>query len=543
MAALTMKTPLLAIKNLSVTVHYDDAEKTVLHDISLTLAQGETLALVGESGSGKSLCAQSIMGLLPKPAVNISAGCVELNGERIDNNSSLLHAVRGKRIAMIFQEPITALNPVQTIGAQLAEVFQLHAPELDAASIREQSLSLLQAVNIAQAEQRLNSFPHQLSGGQCQRVMIAMALAGKPDILIADEPSTALDASTQLQLLALLSDLQKRYHMAVLFITHDLALVKNWCQRVAVLQQGKLCEIADTTTLFSAPQHAYTKSLLAAIQPIQSTNNHSHKKTEKTLLLEANNLYKTFQPQQPLLARKKPPVTVLHDISFSVYEKEIVALVGESGCGKSTLGRALLMLDTADSGDVFYQQQRLDQKNKKQMLQLRRDWQVIFQDTNDSLNPRHTVGRILFEPFEVHSVGDKTSREHAVRELLQRVELPEDSIHRFPHELSGGQRQRIGIARAIALNPKFIVCDEAVSALDVSTQAQIIALLLKLKQELSLSLLFITHDLRLVQRIADRVLVMQHGHIVESGTAQHIFTHAQHPATHQLLVALGAEAT
>ncbi len=536
-----MKAPLLALKNLTVTVRTDSEEKTVLRDISLTISHGETLALVGESGSGKSLCAQSIMGLLPKPAVNILSGSVELDGKRIDNNPALLHRLRGKRIAMIFQEPITALNPVQTIGEQLAEVFQLHAPDLDAAAIREQSLSLLQAVNITQAEQRLKSFPHQLSGGQCQRVMIAMALAGKPDLLIADEPSTALDASTQLQLLSLLSELQKRYQMAVLFITHDLALVKNWGQRVAVLQQGKLCELADTATLFSSPQHPYTKSLLAAIQPIQSKNNHDDKRIEATLLLEAKNLHKAFRPPQALLARKKSPITVLHNISFTLYEKEIVALVGESGCGKSTLGRALLMLDPADSGDIFYQQQRLNVHDKKQMQQLRREWQVIFQDTNDSLNPRHTIERILLEPFEVHGIGNKSTREQAVRELLQRVELPEDSTHRFPHEFSGGQRQRIGIARAIALNPKFIVCDEAVSALDVSTQAQIIALLLKLKQELSLSLLFITHDLRLVQRIADRVLVMQQGRIVESGETHTLFTQPQHPATHQLLAAQGAE--
>lgn len=530
-----MNMPLLALKKISITAHSDDGLHTVLHDVSFDIQRGETLALVGESGSGKSLCAQSIMGLLPKPALTMRHGKILFDGKRIDNNAPLLHSLRGKHMAMIFQEPITALNPVHTIGAQLAEVFQLHAPEMNSAAIYEQSLALLQAVNIDQPAQRLTSFPHQLSGGQCQRVMIAMALACKPDLLIADEPSTALDASTQRQLLELLQTLQKRYHMAVLFITHDLTLVKHWCQRVAVLQHGKLCEIAVSEKLFSSPQHAYTQSLLAAIQPV---SHQSIDTSKNKVLLEVKNLYKAFQPPQALLAPCKPPVTVLHDISFTIHEQEVLALVGESGCGKSTLGRALLLLDPANSGEVIYQQQLLNNKHRSQMLAFRQQCQVIFQDTNDSLNPRHTVERILLEPFDIHRIGNKPSRSNAVRELLQRVELPSDSLHRFPHELSGGQRQRIGIARAIALNPKLIVCDEAVSALDVSTQAQIIALLLKLKRDMQLSLLFITHDLRLVQRIADRVLVMQQGHIVENGSTNQVFSHPQHMATRSLLRAL-----
>lgn len=530
-----MHTPLLAVENLSITAHTGDSERTVLNNVSFTIQRGETLALVGESGSGKSLCAQSILGLLPKPSLAIQQGEILFDGERIDNNLPLLHCIRGKRIAMIFQEPITALNPVQTIGKQLAEMFQLHAPSMDATAVTQQSLALLQAVNIQQAEQKLNSFPHQLSGGQCQRVMIAMALATKPDLLIADEPSTALDASTQRQLLELLQELQKKYQMAVLFITHDLTLVKHWCQRVAVLQKGALCEIAETQTLFTSPQHPYTRSLISYIQPTEFIESHA---ASTNTLLEVKNISKTFQPPQALLTRKKPLLAVLHNISFSIAEQEVLALVGESGCGKSTLGRALLMLDPANTGEVFFRQQPLNKNNHQQLLTFRQQCQVIFQDTNDSLNPRHTVERILLEPFEIHRIGNRQSREHAVRELLQRVELPADSLHRFPHEFSGGQRQRIGIARAIALNPKLIVCDEAVSALDVSTQAQIIALLLKLKQDMQLSLLFITHDLRLVQRIADRVLVMQQGHIVENGCTKQVFTHPQHAATRALLRAL-----
>ena len=530
-----MHAPLLAVENLSITAHTDDSERTVLNNVSFTIQRGETLALVGESGSGKSLCAQSILGLLPKPTLAIQQGKILFDGERIDNNLPLLHRIRGKRIAMIFQEPITALNPVQTIGEQLAEMFQLHAPNMETAAVKQQMLALLHAVNIQQAEQKLNSFPHQLSGGQCQRVMIAMALAAKPDLLIADEPSTALDASTQRQLLELLQALQKKYQMAVLFITHDLTLVKRWCQRVAVLQKGALCEIAETHTLFTSPQHPYTRSLISAIQPTEFIESHA---ASSNTLLEVKNISKTFQQPQALLAQKKPPLTVLNNISFSIAEQEVLALVGESGCGKSTLGRALLMLDPANTGDVIFREQTLNKSNRQQLLAFRQQCQVIFQDTNDSLNPRHTVERILLEPFEIHRIGNRQFREHAVRELLQRVELPADSLYRFPHEFSGGQRQRIGIARAIALNPKLIVCDEAVSALDVSTQAQIIALLLKLKQDMQLSMLFITHDLHLVQRIADRVLVMQQGRIVESGKTQDIFTKAQHSATQQLLSAL-----
>ncbi|HNE27499.1 MAG TPA: ABC transporter ATP-binding protein, partial [Pseudomonadales bacterium] len=295
-----MHAPLLAVENLSITAHTDDSERTVLNNVSFTIQRGETLALVGESGSGKSLCAQSILGLLPKPTLAIQQGKILFNGERIDNNLPLLHRIRGKRIAMIFQEPITALNPVQTIGEQLAEMFQLHAPNMDAAAVKQQMLTLLHAVNIQQAEQKLHSFPHQLSGGQCQRVMIAMALAAKPDLLIADEPSTALDASTQRQLLELLQALQKKYQMAVLFITHDLTLVKRWCQRVAVLQKGALCEIAETHTLFTSPQHPYTRSLISAIQPTEFIESHA---ASSNTLLEVKNISKTFQQPQALLAQ------------------------------------------------------------------------------------------------------------------------------------------------------------------------------------------------------------------------------------------------
>jgi peptide/nickel transport system ATP-binding protein len=525
--------PLLSVRRLSISITGDEGVRQVLHDVSFDLHRGEILALVGESGSGKSLCAQAIINLLPKPAVFISDGEVVLDGIRIDNSGAqFLQKIRGKRIAMIFQEPTAALNPVQTIGQQMAEVFNVHFPEMDAAKIVERSLELLHAVNVTEAEQRLHSYPHQLSGGLCQRVMIAMALAGEPDILIADEPSTALDANTQKQLLTLLHDLQQKMNMSVLFITHDLALVSHWCQRVAVLQHGLLCEIADTQQLFSTPQHPYTQSLLAAISAGQI-------KTTDTLLnpvlLSVRHINKFFQLPQALLARKKSPQQILHDVSFDIHQQEVLALVGESGCGKSTLGRALLFLDPPDSGEITYAGMTLQACDDRAVRALRCDLQVIFQDTNESLNPRHTVAKILREPLDIYAVGSAAERELRIRELLRIVELPEESLSRFPHEFSGGQRQRIGIARAIALKPKLIVCDEAVSALDVSTQAQIIALLLKLQAELKLSLLFITHDLSVVRKVADRVLVMQAGRIVETGNTEQIFNNPQHAATKLLL--------
>ena len=525
---------LLSLNNVTVTIRTDDGDKSVLKNFTLDVQRGEILALVGESGSGKSICAQTIMGLLPKPAANMTAGEINFDGNRIDNNFSALQAIRGKRIAMIFQEPMSALNPVQTIGAQLAEVFTLHFSTMDNAQIRSRSIELMSQVGISDPEQRLLAYPHQLSGGLCQRVMIAMALACEPDILIADEPSTALDVSTQQQLLLLLQQLQRNFGMAILFITHDLAIVANWCQRVAVLQHGELCELADTKTLFTHPQHAYTRQLLAAnsADGIKNTENNN-----SPVLLQARHLNKSFFSPKSFLARKKPPHQVLQDVSLTIHESEIVALVGESGCGKSTLGRALLFLDPADSGEMLFEGKNLDSHNPQALRNLRSRLQVIFQDTNESLNPRQTIGRILAEPLEIHRMGNQEEREARVRELLGIVELPEDSINRFPHEFSGGQRQRIGIARAIALNPKLIVCDEAVSALDVSTQAQIIALLLKLKSTLNLSLLFITHDLNVVKHIADRVLVMDAGKIVESGSTTQIFSAPQHAATRKLLAA------
>lgn len=528
---------LLSLRGVGVQLHGAAGQrKALLNQVSFDVLPGHIVALVGESGSGKSVCAQAILGLLPQPSLQLDRGEIWFDGSRIDplDNPTAVHALRGKRIAMIFQEPAAALNPVHTIGQQIAEVFTLHCPGMDAASIRQQSIALLEQTGIEDAAQRLHSYPHQLSGGQCQRAMIAMALAGKPDLLIADEPSTALDATTQRQLMQLLQSLQQQTGMAVLFITHDLALAAHWCQDIVVMQHGAVCEAAPTTQLFRHAQHPYTQALLAAIRacdaPLQP-------KPLDTVLLTAQHLHKAFHRPRRWLSPPMAPRQVLQDISLTLHAGEMVALVGESGCGKSTLGRALLWLDPPDSGDVQYRGQSLAAFNSRALRQWRQRVQVIFQDTNESLNPRHTVARILTEPLDIHGWGDRAAREQRVAELLTLVELPPDAAQRFPHEFSGGQRQRIGIARALALQPELIVCDEAVSALDVFTQAQIIALLLRLQAELHLTLLFITHDLHVVRRIADRVLVMQAGRIVEDRPTADLFAQPQHPATLALLAA------
>lgn len=528
----TRPAPLLALRHVSVDIQTDDHDKHALQDISFEVKHGEILALVGESGSGKSICAQSIMGLLPKPAARITAGHIIFDGQDITHDPAVLQTLRGKRMAMIFQEPMSALNPVQNIATQLGEVFSLHFPSMTEESIRHASLELLTQVGVSEPEQRLTSFPHQLSGGLCQRVMIAMALAGKPDLLIADEPSTALDVSTQQQLLLLLQKLQKQMGLTIIFITHDLALVAQWCQRVAVLQHGRLCELDTTANIFTAPQHPYTRQLLAATCDTPIVENTD---INLTVLLSVHHLYKQFSTPKPFLALAKPPRQVLKDISLDIHDGEIVALVGESGCGKSTLGRAILFLDPPNKGEIYFQGQLLNSLSRESLRQVRSQLQVIFQDTNDSLDPRQTISKILAEPLEIHGDISGANREVRIRELLDIVELPADSLNRFPHEFSGGQRQRIGIARAIALNPKLIICDEAVSALDVSTQNQIIQLLLKLKSQMNLALLFITHDLKVVKRIADRVFVMHEGCIVEHGNTLQIFDHPSHHATQTLV--------
>ncbi len=543
-----MATPLLSVQNLCVSFAGDDTEREVLHNVSFELQRGDILGIVGESGSGKSVTSLAIMGLLPKPTSKITAGSITFDGsELIRETSAHYYQLRGKRISMIFQEPMSALNPVQRIKDQLTEIFTLHFPEKNADEIKTESIRLLTQVGISEPERRLEEYPHLLSGGICQRIMIAMALACRPDILIADEPSTALDVTTQKRILTLLKELQPVFGMSIIFITHDLGVVAQLCNRVIVMEQGYLRESNTVKGLFENPQHRYTQSLLNSIihldtppldqltlatREAASPNEQTEKKQP---LLIVKNVTKKYPIRGGILARIKGWHTAVNNASFELYSGEILGLVGESGSGKSTLGRVILQLDRQSSGDIIYNATNFSQLNRHSIRQLRQEIQVIFQDTNESLNARHTIGTILEEPFVIHNIGTTAERKQWIATLLKKVELPKDSVNRFPHEFSGGQRQRIGIARAIALQPKIIICDEPVSALDVSTQEQILKLLCQLKQELGLSLLFISHDLSVVKYISDRVMVMKNGEIIEQNTAAKIYEDPQHEYTKLLI--------
>jgi len=542
-----MSPPLLSIRNLCVSFQGDESTNEVLHDVSFDLQEGDILGIVGESGSGKSVTSLAIMGLLPIPAGKITSGSIQFNGsELVRDTSEHYYKLRGNRISMIFQEPVSALNPVQRIEIQLAEVFKIHFPEKTKAEIRAESIQLLKDVGLMEPERRMKEYPHLLSGGICQRIMIAMSLACRPDILIADEPTTALDVTTQKQILDLLKKLQPKFGMTIIFITHDLGVVSQLCNRVVVMEQGYVREFNDVRKLFDNPQHSYTKALLRSIihletPPIAQLNPNllidESRRDEKgqKVLLTVKNLVKKYPIRSGVLGRVKSWHSAVNDVSFEIFEGEILGLVGESGCGKSTLGRAILRLEIPNSGDVIYNSQNLSSLNRTAMRKLRSEIQVIFQDTNESLNSRHTIGTILEEPFIIHKIGTSAERKEWVLDLLEKVQLPQDSVNRFPHEFSGGQRQRIGIARAIALNPKIIICDEPVSALDVTTQKEVLDLLCELKNKLDMSLLFISHDLAVVKHISNRVMVMKEGEIVESNTVDEIYNNPQHSYTRLLI--------
>ena len=541
--------PMLAISNLCVSFQGDEACVEVLHDVSFDLHQGEILGVVGESGSGKSVTSLAIMGLLPRPAGQITAGSIQFLGEElVKENFDHYYQLRGNRISMIFQEPMSALNPLHRIGDQLAEVFHLHFPDKTKEQIHSESIELLIQVGMPEPEQRLQEYPHLLSGGMCQRVMIAMALACRPDILIADEPSTALDVTTQKKILALIKELQPIFGMSVIFITHDLGVVAQLCDRVIVMENGYVREGNTVKELFSNPKHDYTKSLINAIvhldsppitERIQEFDSLIHENPKATSshtpLLTVKHIVKKYPIRGGIFSRVKHWHTAVNDVSFEIFEGEILGLVGESGCGKSTLGRIITQLDPQTSGDIIYGTTNLATLNKVELRNLRRDIQIIFQDSNESLNSRHTIEMILEEPFIIHNIGTREQRKVWVMELLDKVKLPRDSASRYPHEFSGGQRQRIGIARALALKPKLIICDEPVSALDVSTQEEVLKLLCKLKEEFNLSLLFISHDLAVVKHISNRVMVMKNGEIVEINSAENIYQSPQHDYTKLLI--------
>jgi microcin C transport system ATP-binding protein len=523
---------LLEIDNLRVAF----GEREVVHGVSLAIEKGETLALVGESGSGKSVTALSVLRLLP-PVAKHASGEIRFatpNGmqDLLKAAPGQLRQIRGGRIAMIFQEPTLSLNPLHRIERQLVETIQLHQPMGDAAA-RKRALDLLELVKIDDAAQKLKSFPHEMSGGQRQRVMIAMALANEPDLLIADEPTTALDVTIQAQILNLMMDLQQRLGMAILLITHDLGVVRKFAKRVAVMCQGEIVEQGETTGVFGDPQHDYTKHLLAAepkgqVEPVG---------VQAPEILRAEKLSVLFPIKQGVFRRVVDHVRAVVDADLTLHEGETMGIVGESGSGKTTLALALLRL-IESKGPITFEGKRIDGLNRAEMRPLRREMQIVFQDPFGSLSPRLSIGEIVAEGLGIHHIGrDAAEREEIVIETLREVGLDPETRHRYPHEFSGGQRQRIAIARALILKPKLIVLDEPTSALDMSVQAQIVDLLRGLQRRHRLGYLFISHDLRVIRAMSHRVMVLKQGKVVETGTAADIFERPQQAYTQALLSA------
>ena len=521
--------PLLDIRDLSVAF----GRREVVDQVSFSIEKGETLALVGESGSGKSVTALSILKLLPYPLANHPSGSIKFKGEELLSGSdAALRRMRGNRISMIFQEPTLSLNPLHRIDRQIVEVQRLHKNmSVDAA--RKRALELLHMVGIQDAEKRLKAFPHELSGGQRQRVMIAMALANDPDLLIADEPTTALDVTVQAQILKLMRDLQAKLGMAILLITHDLGVVRRFSDRVAVMQQGKIVETKATEALFENPEHPYTRHLLAA----QPKGRAGKPPADAKPLLNVDDLKVWFPIKAGVFRHVVDYVHAVEDVSIDLKEGETLGVVGESGSGKTTLGLAVLRL-IESKGDIRFGAQRIDGFNRRAMRPLRRQMQIVFQDPFGSLSPRLSIGEIVAEGLEVHDIlADDAARDGAVIEALNEVGLDPETRHRYPHEFSGGQRQRIAIARALILKPKLIVLDEPTSALDMSVQAQIVDLLRALQEKHRLAYLFISHDLRVVRALADRVLVLKDGRAIEQGPVERIFENPEADYTKALLAA------
>jgi peptide/nickel transport system ATP-binding protein len=527
-----MNNPILAVRSLSVVFNH---RQTVVDDISFDIHAGETFALVGESGSGKSMTALSVLRLLPNNA-RLSADMVNLHGDDLLKHSEYeLCKIRGRRIGFIFQDPMSSLNPVMTIGSQIEEVIKLHF-NLSKAELKQRALELLQQVEISDPQQRIKDYPHQLSGGQRQRVMIAIALAGQPDLLIADEPTTSLDVTIQAQILALLKNIQRQTGMALWLISHDLALVSTMADRVAVMQRGKIVETGATAEFFSQPKHPYTRKLLNALPLMQSCLAHSNE--TKPPLLQVSDFYCHYPIRKGIFKRIVDYVRAVDGVSFNIEQGKTLALVGESGCGKTTLGKSLLNL-IPGSGRVVINGVELNALTGEALRRQRANIQIVFQDPFSSMNPRMLVGDIIAEGIRaLHPDISANERKVRVRQLLQQVDLPEDSALRYPHEFSGGQRQRICIARALAVDPKLIVCDEPTSALDVSVQAQIIQLLKTLQREKGVSYLFITHDLAVVAEIADDVAVMYKGKIIEQGSVAEVLMQPKKAYTQKLLAAV-----
>lgn len=557
------KQALLSVKNLTISFKREKEFVPVVHHLSYDLFENEILGIVGESGSGKSVSSLAIMGLLPKVISQISKGSIVLEGNELTTISEIkFQQIRGNEIAMIFQEPMSSLNPSMKCGSQVAEILHQHTG-LDSKKVKQEVLSLFEKVKLPNPEELYSKYPHQISGGQKQRVMIAMAIACKPKILIADEPTTALDVTVQKEIIQLLKELQTETKMSILFISHDLSLISEIANRVLVMYKGEIVEQGLAKEIFENPQHTYTQALIASrpsldfrlkrlptIQDflektiVNDIVTEAQRKEAQTLiyaqppLLEVRNVEKEYYSTMGLFG-KKVAFKAVHDVSFKIYEGETVGLVGESGCGKSTLGNAILQLDKATAGQIIYKGKDITNLDKTEIRKLRKEIQIIFQDPYSSLNPRIPVGKAIMEPMQVHGLfaNDKERKAKAI-EILDRVGLGEAFFNRYPHEFSGGQRQRIGIARTIALQPKLIVCDESVSALDISVQAQVLNLLNELKENFGFTYIFISHDLAVVKYMSDQVIVMNKGKIEEMADADALYAHPKREYTKKLIEAI-----
>lgn len=575
---------LLEVKNLVTEFRTDDQIVKAVNDISFTLHKGETIGIVGESGSGKSVTSLSVMRLIPSPPGRIASGEIIFHSKTkgaVDLtklSEKEMRTFRGNEIAMIFQEPMTSLNPVFTCGDQVMEAIMLHQ-KVSKQEAKQKTIELFKEVQLPRPEKIFDTYPHQISGGQKQRVMIAMAMSCNPSLLIADEPTTALDVTVQKTILELMMKLQQEHDMGLMFITHDLGVIAELADKVVVMYKGKIVEQGNVMDIFTNPQHPYTKGLLACRPPLNKrlhllptvsdfmrieadgTVTESDKSvlevTEKLVVTkeEREKHLKEIYKQQPILQVKNVKtyfpiskgifgkatdyVKAVDDVSFDVYPGETLGLVGESGCGKTTLGRTILRLIEPTAGEIIYNGKNIAELNTKELREIRKHMQIIFQDPYSSLNPRITIGEAIMEPMKVHGIlGSDKERKERVLELLHRVNMPAEHFYRYPHEFSGGQRQRICIARALALNPQFIICDESVSALDVSVQAQVLNLLNELKKEFKFTYIFISHDLSVVKFMSDRMIVMNKGKIEEMGYADDIYANPQTEYTRKLIGAI-----
>jgi peptide/nickel transport system ATP-binding protein len=555
--------PLIHIKNLSISFFSDSEENRVVEDVSFDLNTNEILGIVGESGSGKSVSSLAILGLLPKKNCGISGSILFEEKELLDCSEKDFRSIRGNKISMIFQEPMSSLNPSLTCGFQVQEIILNHF-NISKSAAKKQVIELFKKVKLPRTETIFNQYPHQISGGQKQRVMISMAIACKPKVLIADEPTTALDVTVQKEIIELLKELQSETGMSIIFISHDLALVSEIADKVVVMYQGKIVEQGNSKVIFKNPKELYTKALINSKPSLDvrlkklptvedyisdriNTEVYTDTEREETLekiyneepILVVKNLKKYFISEKKWFSNQQSTVKAVDGVSFEIYEGETVGLVGESGCGKTTLGRTILGLEEVSDGEILYKGKDISQLSKKEIKELRKEIQIIFQDPFSSLNPRIPVGKAILEPMRVHKIlNSDTERKEYVFNLLDKVGLEKEHFYRYPHEFSGGQRQRIGIARTIALKPKLIICDESVSALDVSVQAQVLNLLNELKSEFDFTYIFISHDLSVVKYMSDQLLVMNNGQIEEKGDADAIYKNPKTAYTQKLIEAI-----